>query len=167
MKNKEIIIGKVKAKRLEEKQKQLAQPNITVTIEEIPAPISEIEVSKQSKHSIPDEKKYIDALRLMLIPNSKFISLIPCEVEPRGKPIFFYVNKYPDEDSTEISIVKLKHLKRGDEQLIYKPDWDVVEEVSNIHDSNLHNIMAFDEKRVYEGGSYMRWKRKYSENPNK
>ena len=143
---------------LKRKERTKPEHNITMTIEEI----TEEEVSKQSKHIIPDEKKYIDALRSMLIPSHKFVTLVPCDVEPRGRPIFFYVNKYPDEDSTEISIVKLKHLKRGDGELLYEPEWDVVEEVSNIHDSSLHNTMAFDAKRIYMGGSYMRWRRKYS-----
>ena len=154
LKNREIIIAKLKEKR------KAIKENITVTIHEDQPVVTESE--PQSKHIIPDEKKYIDALRSMLIPSHKFVTLVPCDVEPRGRPIFFYVNKYPEEDSTEISIVKLKHLKRGDGELLYEPDWDVVEEVSNIHDSSLHNTMAFDAKRIYMGGSYMRWRRKYS-----
>ena len=129
------------------------QPNITVSIEEIP----EISVSK---HIIPDEKKYIDALRSMLIPQHKFVSLIPCDEDDRGRPIFFYINRFPDEDSTEISIVKIRYIKCG--PIRYEPDWDIVEEISNIHDKDLHNIMAFDPNRAYEGcESYLSWKGKF------
>ena len=45
--------------------------------------------------------------------------------------------------------------------LLYEPDWDIVEEISNIDDSNLHNIMAFDENKTYEGGSYLEWRYTY------
>jgi hypothetical protein len=30
----------------------------------------------------------------------------------------------PDDGLTEVSIVKLRNLKRGDGELIYEPDWD-------------------------------------------
>ena len=69
---------------LKRKERTKPEHNITMTIEEI----TEEEVSKQSKHIIPDEKKYIDALRSMLIPSHKFVTLVPCDVEPRGRPIF-------------------------------------------------------------------------------
>ena len=157
LKNREIITAKLKAKRN-------SVNNIAVAIEETDpeknqSPI--LEVSNQTNQHIPDEKKYIDALRSMLIPSHRFVSLIPCKEDERGRPIFFYINKYPDENSTEISIVNLRYLKRGDETLIYQPDWDIVDETANIHDANLHNIMAFDENRIYEGGWYLEWRAKF------
>jgi len=143
LKNKEKIVAKLKVKR--ELIKQIQQ-NIT----EIPETNSDITELKQSKHMIPDEKKYIDALRSMLIPSHKFVSLEPCEKDERGKPIFFYINKYPDEDRTEISIVKIRCLKRGDGESLYKPNWEIVEEITSIYNSNLHSIMAFDaNNRIY------------------
>jgi hypothetical protein len=144
---------------LKRKQKPQVNQNITATIEKVPPTI--MHISTQTNIIIPDEKKYIDALRSMLIPSNKFVSLIPCVEDERGRPIFFYVNKYPDEDRTEISIVKLRYLKCGDGILIYLPDWETVEEISNIHDSNLHQIIAFDTSRTYEGGSYLQWRNKF------
>ena len=152
LKNREIIIAKLKEKR------KAIKENITVTIHEDQPVVTESE--PQSKHIIPDEKKYIDALRSMLIPQHKFVSLIPCDEDDRGRPIFFYINRFPDEDSTEISIVKIRYIKCG--PVRYEPDWDIVEEISNIHDRDLHNIMAFDPNRAYEGcESYLSWKGKF------
>jgi hypothetical protein len=161
LKNKETIIAKLKEKR---KQIKTQTPNITITnIDESQSttPTISLEVSTQTNLNFPDEKKYIDILRAMLIPLHKFVSIIPCEKDEKGRPIFFYINKYPDENSTEISILKIRYLKRGDGMLLYEPDWDIVEEISNIDDSNLHNIMAFDENKTYEGGSYLQWRYTY------
>ena len=96
----------------------------------------------------------------MLLPLHKFITLVNWEGDDNGRPIFFFVNKFPDDNQTEISVVKLKHLNRGDGELIYEPDWEIVEEVTAIQDSDLHNIMAFDANRDYLGGSYLRWRGK-------
>ena len=86
-------------------------PNITITIDEFPSTIPTItlEVSTQTNLNFPDEKKYIDILRAMLIPSHKFVSIIPCKKDEKGRPIFFYINKYSDENSTEISIVKIRY----------------------------------------------------------